>query len=110
MPGDLRILRERQRAASEALDSAEGAAPPHGSAAVLGVTTTVASYPTTAAAFYAMLAQEVDGAETEGSVASYTASSSTPFYAWNAGTAVPPPGTPVVCHAVGGHWCFRYDG
>jgi hypothetical protein len=110
MPGELRILRERQRAGQEALDSAAGHAPLHGSAAVLAMTTSVSSYPTTAAAFYAMLPQEIDGPETEGAAATYTASSSTPFYAWNAGTAIPPLGTPVVCHAVGGRWCFRYDG
>jgi hypothetical protein len=110
MPGDLRILRGRLRAGQEALDSAEGHTPLHGSAAVLAMTTSAGSYPTTAAAFYAMLPQEVDGPETEGSPASYTAGSSTSFYAWNAGTVVPPSGTPVVCHAVGGRWCFRYDG
>ena len=31
-------------------------------------------------------------------------------YALNLGTQVPPSGTTVVCHAVGGRWCFRYDG
>jgi hypothetical protein len=107
---ETRILRERLGATSDRLDTAQGAPPLHGSAAVLGITTTVTSYPTTAAAFYAMLPQEVDGSETEGSAASYTASSSTPFYGYNAGTQVPPAGTPVVCHAVGGRWVFRYDG
>ena len=110
MDQELRILRNRQRAGQERFDAARGVALPFGSAAVLAMTTTVNSYPMTASAFYAMLPQDLDGGETEGGSASYTAESSRPFYAWNAGTAVPPSGTPVVCHAVGGRWCFRFDG
>ena len=106
---ELRILRERQQAGQEALDSARGDSPPNGSAAILAMTTTVSTYPTTAGSFFAILVQSINGSEAEGSSASYVSASSTPSYAWNAGTAIPPSGTPVVCHAVGGRWVFRYD-
>jgi hypothetical protein len=106
---DLRILRDRQQSASEAMDVDQGDEPLYGSAAVLAKTTTVETYPTTASAFYACLPQDIDGAEIEGAAASYVPQSNAVFYGWNAGTAVPPPGTPVVCHAVGGRWVFRYD-
>jgi hypothetical protein len=107
---ELWVLRDRQRAACESLDAAQAALPPDGSAAVLAKTTMVTTYPSTPGAFYACLPQEIDGNETEGGTATYTASSSTPFFAWNAGTAIPPQGTLLVCHAVGGRWVFRYDG
>src|SRR5262249_43968240 len=58
----------------------------------------------------AILVKSINGPETEGSAASYVPASSTPSYAWNAGTGIPPLGTPLVCHAVGGRWVFRYDG
>jgi hypothetical protein len=110
MDRELRILRDRQCVGQEVLDVAQAAAPPDGSAAVLARTTTVTTYPTTAGAFYACLPQGIDGNETEGAAATYTAETSTPFFAWNAGTAIPPAQTVVVCHAVGGRFVFRYDG
>jgi hypothetical protein len=53
---------------------------------------------------------EINGSETEGAAATYVQETSTVFYALNVGTAVPPAGTTIVCHAVGGRWAFRYDG
>ena len=70
---------------------------------------TVSTYPTTASAFFACLPTDIDGNEAEGASATYVQESSTVFYAWNAGTQVPPVGTAIVCHAVGGRWVFRYD-
>jgi hypothetical protein len=81
-----------------------------GSAALLVQTTTVTSYPTTAGAFYASNPIEIDGNEVEGSAASYTADVTQLVYVLNVGTQVPPVGTRVVVHAVGGRWVFRYDG
>jgi hypothetical protein len=53
---------------------------------------------------------DIDGAETEGGAVSYVQTSSNVFYALNLGSQVPPDGTTLVAHAVGGRWCFRYDG
>ena len=105
---DARILRERQRAIQHVLDGSPELAP-SGSAAVLAKTTTVGRYPASPSAFYALIPQDIDGAETEGAAATYVAEGSAVFYAWNAGSTAPPTGTPVVCHAVGGRWVFRYD-
>jgi hypothetical protein len=105
---DLPVIRDRQQAAPEILDRATGRAP-EGTAAVLAQTTTVSTYPTTASAFFACLPTDIDGSEAEGASATYVQESSMVFYAWNAGTQIPPAGTAIVCHAVGGRWVFRYD-
>ena len=106
---DSRIIRDRQQADGKTIDRTRDLAPV-GTTATFAQTTTVSSYPTTASAFYACLPADLDGTESEGASATYVQESSTPFYAWNAGTQVPPVGTPIVCHAVGGRWVFRYDG
>lgn len=105
---DLRVIRDRQQAADGGLDREIGRAP-EGSAALLAQTSTVSAYPTTASAFFACLPMDIDGSETEGASATYVKESSSVFYAWNAGTQIPPIGTTIVCHAVGGRWVFRYD-
>jgi hypothetical protein len=81
-----------------------------GSLAQLLTTTTITSYPTTAGAFYAGNPTYVNGAAVEGGAASYAPDASQVIYAYNVGTKVPPEGTTVVAHAVGGRWVFRYDG
>ncbi len=106
---DSRIERERQKALSGVLDrvtpfSADG------SAALLVTTTTVSTYPTLAGAFYASNPTEIDGSEIEGGPASYTVDATKVVYVLNVGMQVPPVGTRVVAHAVGGRWVFRYDG
>jgi hypothetical protein len=105
---DLRVLRDRQLAGRETFDSSLGGDRFPGSSAMLAQTTTVATYPTTAAAFYAVVPCGIDGAESEGSAATYVPRTGSVAYAFNLGTEVPPSGTMVVCHAVGGRWCFRY--
>jgi hypothetical protein len=105
---DLRVQRDRGKAQDEVLDRLDDGAR-YGSAAVLVATTTVATYPVTAGAFYAANVLEIDGAETEGTAASYTAQAGT-VYILNVGTQIPAPGTKVVAHGVGGRWVFRYDG
>lgn len=108
---DIRIVRERQSAASDRLDRGRGDGPV-GAAAVLAQTVAVTTYPTAAQAYYGAIAAEIDGTENEGDSATYVQQGTQPtalFFAWNAGTEVPPVGTTVVCHAVGGRWVFRYD-
>ena len=105
---DSRIIRDRQRIAQKSLDQQRGM-PPEASAALLAQTSTVSSYPTTASAFFACIPIDIDGSETEGSSVTYVPQDSTVFFAWNAGSQVPPLGTIIVCHAVGGRWVFRYD-
>jgi hypothetical protein len=107
---DLRILRDRQWAAREVLDSGLGGADVRGSSAMLAQTTTVKAYPTTAAAFYAVVPCDIDGVEVEGAAATYVPRTGSVAYAFNLGTQIPPSDTTVVCHADGGRWCFRYDG
>jgi hypothetical protein len=75
---------------------------------MLAQTTAVKNYPTTATAFYAVVPCDIDGGENEGSAATYVPRTSSVAYAFNLGTQIPPSGTMVVCHAVGGRWCFRY--
>jgi len=105
---DLRIQRNRATAQDEVLDRLDDAAR-HGAAAIVAATTTVTTYPTSAGVFYAANTIEIDGAETEGTAASYTAQSGI-VYILNVGSQIPPLGTRVVAHAVGGRWVFRYDG
>jgi hypothetical protein len=106
---DLRILRDRQTAAENALDRSATSAP-FGSAALCAITTTVTTYPTSAATYYACNPELLSGAETEGTAPTFAADTSTIIYAVNLGTAIPPNGTALVIHSVGGRWAFRYDG
>lgn len=106
---ELRVLRDRSLAAQRDIDSLNDAAP-GGSRSLLCKTTTVTTYPTSAGAFYAVKSQSVDGTEAEGASATYSDDTGQVFYAWNAGTQIPPSGTAIVCHAVGGRFVFRFDG
>jgi hypothetical protein len=107
---DLRVMRERQWVERETLDSYGGGADVPGSSALLAQTTTVRTYPTTAAAFFAVVPCSIDGAEVEGAAATYVPLTGSVTYALNLGTQIPPNGTTVLCHGIGGRWCFRYDG
>lgn len=78
--------------------------------AMLLRTTVVATYPTGASSFYAVNPVFMDGAETEGSTAAFHEDVTRTFYALNLGTVVPPQGTIVIGHSVGGRFVFRYDG
>jgi hypothetical protein len=105
---EARILRDRQAFLGGEVDRS-GELPPDGAAAILAVTTTVDTYPTSPSAFYAANPAEFNSDETEGAPATLVSDTSTLLFAYNLGTEVPPAGTQVVCHAVGGRWCFRYD-
>jgi hypothetical protein len=106
---ELRVIRERLLIASDALDRSSDQ-DDFGSAALCVITTTVATYPTTAATFYGCNPEVITGTETEGGAATFTADTATVIYALNVGSAIPPSGTKLVCHAVGGRWIFRFDG
>jgi hypothetical protein len=107
---DLRILRDRQTAASAALDGSRADADPYGSAAMCVITTMVLTYPTAASSFFACNPELLNGSESERAEPTFTPDTATVIYAVNLGTVIPPHGTKVVIHAVGGRWCFRYDG
>ena len=106
---DLRVLRERHTSAEDALDRAVGQEL-YASPALVGVTTTVTTYPTSAGAYYAVNPGLITAAETEGTAGSVSADTGTVIYALNVGTSVPPNGTSIVVHGVGNRWVFRYDG
>jgi hypothetical protein len=106
---DSRIERDRQKALSGVVDRVAPFAA-GGSTALLVTTTTMSVYPTSAASFYATNPTEIDGSEVEGGAASYTADTTKVVYVLNVGTQVPPVGTSLVAHAVGGRWVCRYDG
>ena len=74
------------------------------------ITTTVTAYPSVAGAFYACNLELVTGTETEGDDATFTPDNSFVIYAYNVGGQIPPNGTKLVIHAVGGRWVFCYDG
>src|SRR5262249_10561108 len=107
---DLRVIRDRQWSGQEALDSSLGGVEARGSSAMLAQTTTVEAYPTTAAAFYAVVPCDIDGGEGEGAAATYVPRTGSVAYALNLGSSIPPQGPVIVCHSAGGRWCFRYDG
>jgi hypothetical protein len=106
---ELRVIRERLSIASDALDRSSSQ-DDYGSAALCVITTTVTTYPTTAATFYGCNPEVITGTETEGATATFTADATTVIYCLNCGTAIPPSGTKVVAHAILGRWIFRYDG
>jgi len=105
----MRIERLRHQDLNDLVDRAAPIGP-EGSLAQLLTTITVNVYPTTAATFYAGNPTYVNGTEAEGNAAAYSQDVSQVMYACNLGTQVPPEGTRVVAHAVGGRWVFRYDG
>lgn len=104
-----RIERERHEDL-EALVDRTDLAGTDGSAALLVQTTTVVTYPTSAAKFYGTNPVEIDGTATEGGAATYTPDPTQVIYCLNVGAAIPPPGTNVLASAVGGRWVFQYDG
>ncbi len=106
---EARTLRLRQ-AAAQLMASRTEYRESDCSAAVIALTAVATAYPTNAAAFYVCLPVEIDGTEAEGATASYVSTGSHMMMALNIGSQIPPVGTPIVCHSVGGRWCFRYDG
>jgi hypothetical protein len=103
-----RIERERHQDLEDLVDRIargdDGAA-----ASRLVRTTTITTYPTTAGRYYGCNPVEIDGTETEGGAATYTADTNQVIYCLNVGTTIPPAGTNLIASAVGGRWTFRYD-
>jgi hypothetical protein len=106
---DTRILREQQAAILAATDRLAAFAE-DGTVAILAQTTMVTTYPTAPGAFYACVPLWIDGPETEGATATFSAGGARTVYAFNLGTHVPPVGTMIIAHSCGGRWMFRYDG
>lgn len=101
-------LRRDGAARDDAATRAEGPNP-SGAPCVVAKTKAIATYPTTAAAFYGVEPQHVTGTETEGSAGTLTGTGAT-ILALNLGTAIPPVGTQVLVTFCDWQWCFRYDG
>lgn len=106
---DARVMRGRQDDAAAAVRRLVTAGH-HGSEAVLAQTKAVGTYPTNASAFYACTPLKVEGAETEGAAATFSADASRTVMSFNLGTKVPPLGTKLIVHSCDGRWTFRYDG
>lgn len=77
-------------------------------ASLLAVTGTDGSYPTSAGVVYVCSPIEIDADDVEGASFVYAVDSLQNFYAVNTGSNVPVQGTAVICHLVGGRWCFRF--
>jgi hypothetical protein len=108
MDNPLRVMRERQQIASADLDRS-GDESPYCNAAAIVVTTTITTYPTSANAYYACNVLLVTGSVSEGATPTITTDTSTVIMAYNVGSTIPPNGTQLVVHSVGGRWTFRWD-
>jgi hypothetical protein len=97
-------------ALEDALDSAALDANPYASPACVGVTTEISAYPTSTGSYFAFNPGTITSTETEGGAGAISADTTTVLYALNVGTSVPPEGTSLCIHSVGGRWVFRYDG
>jgi hypothetical protein len=106
---DLRIVRERQIAASTTLDAMDDL-DAYSSPAMVVQTMTISVYPTSPSVFYGCNPVQITGTETEGSTPTLTADGSTVLYCLNLGTQIPTAGSYVVAHVAGGRWVFRFDG
>jgi hypothetical protein len=104
---DLRINRNRQESLADLINRLPSS-PPGGARSLLVQTTTQTTYPTSAGVFYAVVAVDVTGDETEGATPTFSAQSQI-FYALNLGTAVPPSGTNILADFIGGIALFRWD-
>lgn len=81
--------------------------PPSGTEVFLGHTVSLGNYPTAANVFYAVEIDHVLGDEYENAPADVTAQGRREF-AYNHGTDVPPPNTPVLVSYVPFRFTFKY--
>ena len=102
-----RIERQRIVANYDLVDIDGSGGPSEGSGAALLHTFTETTYPTSAGSFYACKIVSIDGTEAEGDTPTFTDEDT--VYAYNVGTTIPPTGSYVVGHAVGGKWVIRWD-
>lgn len=103
---ETRTLRRRLTGVEQAL-AAQGEPDRQGSVALVGLTTTVDSYPTVEVAYYAMRPIRLGGPIGEGMTPELHTGTKV-FYALNLGAMIPPPSTYVVVAGVGGRFTFRY--
>jgi len=80
-----------------------------GTPARVAQTKAISAYPTTPNVCYSVSPLAIDGPETEGASAAFTADLSTTLYAYNIGTGVPPIGSKVLVESLRGRYVFRYD-
>ena len=106
---ETRILRLRESDRDDAIDARSGDPVASSPGSLVARTTTVSSYPTAAARYFAVKADWLGGSEVEGGTATFDADSVV-FYAYNIGSAIPASGTRVVVDRVGGRWVFSYNG
>ncbi len=76
---------------------------------IVGITTEVDTYPTTAGRYYALLPVRITGQVGEGIEPTLTAGTK-PFLALNLGSEIPPEDTYVIASNGSGRFTFRYDG
>lgn len=107
MMDEARTLRERQAELGRATDDAD--IPPQGACPLVVKTKTVGTYPTSAKSYYVVTTQTPGGTEVEGGTLSLSAVTGD-FFAGNIGNAIPPSGTEVIAHPIGGRWIFAYYG
>lgn len=72
-------------------------------------TYTHTTYPTAAGDVYACHPVWIDADDDEGATPSFAVDTSVTIYAINVGSEIPPSGSNVIAHAVGGRWVFRWD-
>ena len=104
-----RVIRDRQAEAGAALDRSGGGRPDCATA-MLVQTVQVTAYPVVAAAYYACNPCQLNGGEIEAGTATPVADTTTTFCFLNVGTQIPPLGTFLLVHGVGGRMVARYDG
>jgi hypothetical protein len=80
-----------------------------GPPSILARTSTLGRYPSISQCYFVCQPLILLGAEIEGGPGVVTSGSAV-FYALNAGTSVPPPGTEILTTLIGNRWVFRYDG
>jgi hypothetical protein len=103
---DALILRRRMADRDDAIVSPPSPGP--SSPSLVATTTHVTTYPTSAAAYYAVQVTAPGGNEVEGGAITLAAASGGKFFALNLGSSIPPEGTAVVIVQTNGRWTFRY--
>jgi hypothetical protein len=105
---EAKVQRDRLEDLAEGLDRLTHAAPAGASCIV--ATTVMTTYPTAAAAYYAVQEFAPGGPEVEGGPATETPVGA-PFLAWNRGGSVPVQGYGyLIADEVGGRWTIDYNG
>lgn len=105
---DLVSLTRRIKAIEETLDGLQ-TFKSEGDRVETGKTTTVGTYPTAAQSYYAFALMVFGGPEVEATTPTSSVTGNI-VYAFNLGSAIPPPDTQAVAALKNGRWTFRFDG